>query len=85
MDLIGWCLRSVRLVGDKRLTENSYFEIKFFEIDLVTKNFFFDFEFSVSLKNPNKGAVAESAKVLRLLRPDGAIFAVKIEMSAEQH
>ena len=32
-----------------RLTENSYFEIKFFEIDLVAKKFFFDFEFSVSL------------------------------------
>ena len=38
-----------------RLTENSYFEIKFFEIDLVAKKFFFDFEFSVSLKNTNSG------------------------------
>ena len=44
-----WC---VLLVGDKRLTENSYFEIKFFEIDLATKKFFFDFEFSVSLTTP---------------------------------
>ena len=35
-----------------RLTENSYFEIKFFEIDLVAKKFFFDFEFSVSLFSP---------------------------------
>ena len=43
------------LLVKKRLTENSYFEIKFYEIDLVTKNFFFDFEFSVSLKKTNNG------------------------------
>ena len=45
----------MHVVGVVRLTENSYFEIKFFEIDLVTKKFFFDFEFSVSLKNTNSG------------------------------